>query len=277
MHGSVVLAKQLTEAYYGEALKYNYYSGCSTGGRQGLRSVELYPDDFDGVIAGSPAWWTSHLQPWTVKVGTYNSFPASQIPESMFTIIGDEIIRQCDPQDGLVDNIVSAPQQCSLDLEALLCRGGKQTDCLSPAQLNTLRLIYNDYVDVNQTFVFPHLLPGSEAQWSVLINNGTANPLGTNYVQDFLGLGSQWTQEQFDYSIVQLADQLDPGNATADDFDISPFQQKGGKLLMYHGMADGLIATDSSLYYYNKVTETLVPKGIDLDSFYKFFYVPGMQ
>jgi feruloyl esterase len=195
----------------------------------------------------------------------------------MFTLIGDEIIKQCDPQDGLLDNIVSAPQQCNVNLETLLCGKVSHTNCLSPAQLDTLRLIYSDYVDVNQTFVFPHLLPGSESQWDVLINNGTANPLGTSYVQNFLGLGEQWTQEQFDYSIVQLADQLDPGNATAKDFDISPFQKKGGKLLMYHGMADGLIPTDSSLYYYNQVTNALEPKGIDLDSFYRFFYVPGMQ
>ncbi|OOF91811.1 hypothetical protein ASPCADRAFT_9227 [Aspergillus carbonarius ITEM 5010] len=277
MHRSVVLAKELTQAYYGDYPKYNYYSGCSTGGRQGLRSVELYPDDFDGVIAGSAAWWTSHLQTWTVKIGTYNAQPASQIPETMFSVIEEEVIRQCDPQDGLTDGIVSAPQQCNLRLESLLCQGDNTTQCLSPAQLSTLRLIYSDYVDVNQTFVFPHLLPGSESQWDVLVNNGTANGLGTDYVRYFLGLGPQWTQDQFDYSIIQLADQLDPGNATADDFDISPFQKKGGKLLTYHGMADGYIPTDSSLHYYNRITEELVPKGIDLDSFYRFFYVPGMQ
>ncbi|GKZ27208.1 hypothetical protein AbraCBS73388_003981, partial [Aspergillus brasiliensis] len=181
MHGSVVLSKQLIETYYAQKLKYNYYSGCSTGGRQGLRSVELYPEDFDGVIAGSPAWWTAHLQTWTVKAGTYNANLSSQIPESMFTVIGDEIIKQCDPQDGLRDKVVSAPQQCNLNLETLLCRQAQQKDCLSPAQLDTLRLIYSDYVDVNQTFVFPHLLPGSESQWEVLINNGTANPLGPDY------------------------------------------------------------------------------------------------
>ncbi|OJJ70445.1 hypothetical protein ASPBRDRAFT_155263 [Aspergillus brasiliensis CBS 101740] len=277
MHGSVVLSKQVIETYYAQKLKYNYYSGCSTGGRQGLRSVELYPEDFDGVIAGSPAWWTAHLQTWTVKAGTYNANPSSQIPESMFTVIGDEIIKQCDPQDGLRDKVVSAPQQCNLNLETLLCRQAQQEDCLSPAQLDTLRLIYSDYVDVNQTFVFPHLLPGSESQWEVLINNGTANPLGPDYVRYFLGLGKQWMQEQFDYRIVQLADRLNPGNATASDFDISPFQKNGGKLLMYHGMADGLIPTDSSLYYYNQVTNAVAPKGIDLDSFYRFFYVPGMQ
>lgn len=281
MHGSVVLGKELTKAYYGKSAAYNYYSGCSTGGRQGLKEVEMYPEDFDGVIAGSPAWWTAHLQTWTVKAGTYNSPDAdgSQIPESLFEWIEDQIVKQCDPQDGLKDNIISSPQQCELNLEALLCntQNGNSSTCLSPAQLGTLYSIYNDYVDTNQTFAFPHLLPGSESQWSVLINNGSGNPLGYQYVQYFLGLGPQWSPNQFNYSIVQLADYLDPGNATAKDFDISPFQKSGGKLLMYHGMADGLIPTDSSRYFYNQVTKSLVPKGVDLDSFYRFFYIPGMQ
>ncbi|PCH05239.1 Tannase/feruloyl esterase [Penicillium occitanis (nom. inval.)] len=262
MHGSVVLAKELANAYYGKRAGYSYYSGCSTGGRQGLKEVEMYPEDFDGVIAGAPAWWTAHLQPWTVKIGTYNRPGANgnQIPESLFSWIEAQIIEQCDPQDGLKDTVISSPQQCELNLEALLCQGPKTSgsaNCLDPAQLETLYNIYSDYVDTNQTFVFPHLLPGSESQWSVLVNNGSNNPLG--------------------YDIVQLADKLDPGNATARNFDLSPFQNSGGKLLMYHGMADGFIPTDSSRYFYNQVAKTLAPSGIDLDNFYRFFYIPGMQ
>jgi feruloyl esterase len=282
MHGSVVLAKELANAYYGKRAGHSYYSGCSTGGRQGLKEVEMYPEDFDGVIAGAPAWWTAHLQPWTVKIGTYNRPGANgnQIPESLFSWIEAQIIEQCDPQDGLKDTVISSPQQCELNLEALLCQGPKTSgsaNCLDPAQLETLYNIYSDYVDTNQTFVFPHLLPGSESQWSVLVNNGSNNPLGYEYVQYYLGLGPQWSPDQFDYSIVQLADKLDPGNATARNFDLSPFQNSGGKLLMYHGMADGFIPTDSSRYFYNQVAKTLAPSGIDLDNFYRFFYIPGMQ
>lgn len=55
MHGSVELAKHIVQAYYECTPKYNYYSGCSTGGRQGIRDIQLYPDDFDGVLAGAPA------------------------------------------------------------------------------------------------------------------------------------------------------------------------------------------------------------------------------
>lgn len=62
MHGSVSLGKALTAAFYNTSVKYSYYSGCSTDGRQGLKSLELLSDNFDGVLSGAPAWWTTRLQ-----------------------------------------------------------------------------------------------------------------------------------------------------------------------------------------------------------------------
>ena len=51
-----VLSKKLIDAYYGQgSLKYSYWNGCSTGGRQGLMMAQRYPGDYDGVVAGSSA------------------------------------------------------------------------------------------------------------------------------------------------------------------------------------------------------------------------------
>lgn len=130
---------------------------------------------------------------------------------------------------------------------------------------------------VQQTFVFPHLALGSEAQWPVLLSGGAPNALGTEYVQYFLLNDPDWPWQDFNYSIVELADKIQPGNATAGNFDLSPFHARGGKLLQYHGEADALIATGSSIYFYKHVLRTLLPKGIDLDDWYRFFLVPGMQ
>ncbi|KAK5117672.1 hypothetical protein LTR62_005095 [Meristemomyces frigidus] len=283
MHGSVELAKQVVELYYGCKLKYSYYSGCSTGGRQGIRDIQLYPDDFHGVLAGAPAWWTSHLQTWTVKLGLYN-LPVDaphHIPISLFPAVGAEVLKQCDPQDGLVDSIISDPSGCDFYAEAVLC-GANVTNqtaagCLTAAQIGTLYSIYNDYVDTNQTFVFPHLELGSEAQWAVLLGGNTPNSLGTEYVQNMVLNDTTWSPFDFEYPIVELADKIQPGNATAYDYDLSPFQQRGGKLLQYHGLSDALIATGSSTFFYKEVLKTLVPKGIELDSWYRLFLVPGMQ
>lgn len=278
--GSIVIAKQLTETYYNTAPQYNYYSGCSTGGRQGLKGVEEFPCGFDGVLAGAPAWWTDRLQLWNGKVGTYNApiDSSHHIPESMFSVIGDELLRQCDPQDGVVDRIIQDPWRCNLRLETLICNNtsANATDCLTGDQLDILYHIYNDWAETNQTFIFPHLLHGSEGQWEFLVNNGTPVSLGTDYIQYFLGLGKA-ASENFDYETILISERMNPGNATADNFDLSPFQKKGGKLLHYHGLSDGLIAAGSSVYHRDQVLRTLVLKGIDVDDFYRFFVVPGMQ
>jgi feruloyl esterase len=134
-------------------------------------------------------------------------------------------------------------------------------------------------VDTNQTFVFPHLWLGSEAQWAPLLAGTTNAPyaLGPDYIKYFLQCGPTWHWQDFTYDIIQQADLVDPGNATADDFDLTPFMRRGGKLLHYHGASDGLIPTGSSVYLYSQILRQLSPRGVDISSFYRFFVVPGMQ
>ena len=81
IHGSTVLGKQLVQAYYGDqALGYSYYSGCSTGGRQGLKELQNFPDSFDGALIGAPAWWTSHLNNYVTQAGLVRQVRALYIP-----------------------------------------------------------------------------------------------------------------------------------------------------------------------------------------------------
>lgn len=143
MHGSVVLAKQIVSAYYPKPSAFNYYNGCSTGGRQGLKEAEIFPEDFDGIVAGAPAWWTNHLQTWTVKVGTYD-LPAGAphyIPPPLFEVIAAEVLKQCDPQDGVTDQVIQDPSRCKFRPEALLCASnftnGTASKCLTSPQIST--------------------------------------------------------------------------------------------------------------------------------------------
>lgn len=75
MHETVVMAKQVVSYYYSQDIAYSYYAACSTGGRQGLKELQLYPDTFDGVIAGAPAWDMGPLQAVTLKLGLDNYPP----------------------------------------------------------------------------------------------------------------------------------------------------------------------------------------------------------
>ncbi|KUJ12196.1 tannase and feruloyl esterase [Mollisia scopiformis] len=290
MHNSVKLSKLITQKYYSAKIKYSYFSACSTGGRQGFKSIQKYPSDFDGIVSAAPAWWTSHLQPWHLAVSLWN-LPLDSphhIPGSLFKVIAEEAIRQCDPQDGVLDGIISNPRACIFRPETLLCTPtSKPGTCLTLPQLKTLDKIQSPWIDTNATFLFPSLSLGSETEFGRAMNldSGHPSPMGTVWLSNFLLNHSSSTAssynwaENFDLATVQLGDELNPGEANADDFDITPLADRGGKVIHYHGYSDGLIPAEASIYLHNQILRTLIPKGLSrpISSFYKLYMIPGLQ
>lgn len=234
----------------------------------------MFPGDFDGAVIGAPAWWTTHLQPWTEEVGLKN-LPDSpgRISAQLFSVIEAEILRQCDAQDGVSDGIISDPDGCHFIPDTLLCTDGATANCLTPAQLDTLYTLTHDWVDTNQTFVFPGLALG--ADFTPLIAGNAPHPAGSSWLQNFL-FNTTGPLPPFGLSTVQLADSINPGRANADDFDLSAFRARGGKIIHYHGFADPLIPTGSSVYFRRHVQRAMALAPRELDAFYRFFVVPGM-
>jgi feruloyl esterase len=276
MHGSVAAAKEITKAFYDEDIQYSYYSACSNGGRQGLKEMQLYPATFDGAVIGAPAWQLPALDGYMVNQAITNSADNAEthIPTPLFAAIVAEMMRQCDHQDGVTDNIISDPHACQFDFNTLLCRPDSNTSgCLTAAQLQTAEKLYAAYWETGQSFVHAGFDLGTDA--SILAQS--PNGIATSPFRYWLHNDTDWDISQYSYQDVLDLAALDPGQATADDFDLSPFQARGGKMLMYHGQIDLLIPSGSSVHLYNQILRTLEPKGIDMDSFSRFYLVPGMN
>ncbi|KAI1811440.1 Tannase/feruloyl esterase [Poronia punctata] len=281
VHGSVELGKLLTRTYYGSPIAYSYYSGCSTGGRQGLKEVQEFPGSFDGVLVGAPAWYTSHLNNWVTKMASYN-WPAEDdkhIGWELLPAIAAEVVKQCDGIDGVKDGIISLPEHCAVDFEALLCdrRGANQSACLTAAQSETLKRVYGDWTTSDGEFLYKGLTPGSEGQMYAVLNYSEASPYGIGYSRYFLLDNATFALSDFNDSLVALADRLDPGNSTADNYNLTAFRDGGGKMIMYHGMADGLVPLKGSNLYYDRVVETMGGNETATQEFFRYFMVPGMQ
>lgn len=136
-----MVGKQISETFYGRTHTNSYYLGCSTGGRQGLKLVQDFPDDIDGVVAGAPAASFSNLTSWSgyfyTVTGPVNS--STFIPAALWRVIHDDILRQCDGLDGYVDGILEDPNLCQYRPEALICApGSNSTHCLAGEQANTV-------------------------------------------------------------------------------------------------------------------------------------------
>jgi len=184
------------------------------------------------------------------------------------------MIKQCDPQDGLRDGIIGDPEGCHFNFNKLLCLPtSPPNSCLTEPQIRTAFQYYSDFVDVNQTFVFPGMSLGTDPLFTL----SAPVPLGPDYFRYWVKNDSNWDPTTFNYGDIEQAARIQPGQANAGNFDLSPFEQRGGKMIMYHGWADNLVATGTSLVFWNRVFSTLGPRGINLDSFYRLFLVPGMQ
>ncbi|KAK0613580.1 feruloyl esterase B [Immersiella caudata] len=278
VHGAVGLAKEIIRVFYGSRVKKAYYSGCSTGGRQGLKEVQVDAESFDGALIGAPAWWSSNLATWTTRVHLYNKPVGGEgyLDARLMGLLGREVVRQCDGVDGVEDGIVSAGERCRFDFERVLCGqpGVDGGECLSVAQVEAAKGVYRDYV-VDGQFMFPGLSLGSEPLWSVLLGQAGPDPRGQEYVKMFVLGDAEWDWRQYNDSIAKMAAAADPGDLTADQFDVSGFRDRGGKIIMYHGDADGMIPVKSSDYYYNKTAAAM--GGVSaLQSWFRYFRVPGL-
>lgn len=67
-----------------------------------------------------------------------------------------------------------------------------------------------------------------------------------------------------------------PFNVETWNGDLSGLQEKGVKLLHYHGSVDGIISSDISPLYYEHVSQTMGLSPAELDDFYRFFRIAGM-
>ncbi|KAJ2985870.1 hypothetical protein NUW58_g5304 [Xylaria curta] len=282
LHGSVELAKQIVPAYYSDikspvpSIKHSYYTGCATGGRQGLRLVQLYPHDFDGVLIGDAAWQTTHLQSWSTWMPFQNHPQESShhITEALFASLTAHITELCDRQDGVSDSIIQNPASCRIDYATLLCSSpsASQAACVTNTQLSTLQKMFSPHT-INETIVFQGLPFGTDP--SILASG--VNPIGYGYFQNFVYNDTSYNFTSYADDDYFTATRINPGRATAHDFDISAFNERGGKIIMYHGYADSLIPAGSSIEYANRTLSAMSLEEYQLSSFLRLFLIPGMN
>ena len=165
LHTITVAGKKLTSLFYNKPYVKSYFLGCSLGGRQGVKAAEMFPGDFDGIVAGSPALDFNNLQSWRARffpiTGRVNS--SDFISTALWTtLIHDEVLKQCDGLDGVIDDVIEDPNLCSFRPEALLCRINETANCLTSTQVRRVREIFEPFYGEDGKLVYPAMQPGSE-------------------------------------------------------------------------------------------------------------------
>ena len=170
VHEMTVAAKAIVAAFYSQAPARSYWNGCSTGGRQGLAEAQLYPADYDGIIAGAPANYMTHLQAWGLWVTeAVHKDEASYISPEKYPAIHKAVLEACDALDGLKDGLIGDPRRCHFDPKVLTCKDADGPTCLTTAQVDVVRKLYSAATNPRTgQEIFPGFEPGSELGWAAM-------------------------------------------------------------------------------------------------------------
>jgi hypothetical protein len=285
IHEMTALSKATLKAHYGDAPKHSYFASCSNGGRQALMEAQRYPDDYDGILAGAPAnFWTHLLSSalWDAQATTLDA--DSYIPPSKIPAIAHAVLAACDAKDGLQDGILIDPRQCHFDPSTILCKQANSDSCLTKAQVAALKKLYEGAHDANGKQIFPGFMPGAEegpGGWGTwIIGNAPGKALLFTFGNGFFG-NMVYEQANWDYKQAKLddavaaADQKFAAVLNSTEPNLKPFQVRGGKLILYHGWNDPGISPLNSINYYESVVSTMGKP--QADSFVRLYMVPGMQ
>jgi feruloyl esterase len=271
IHEMTLKAKAVVEAFYGRPAHHAYFTGCSTGGRQGLMEAQRYPADYDGVLAGAPAIHLSTFhagQLWAAQHTLVD--PASHISAKQYEAINRWVLDTFD-DDAAPDGLIDDPRQVVIDYAAVKAAAG-----LTDQQVETLRALYSGPVNSAGEPVYPGLMPGGEPQWQPLVDGPLPFPIGPAIYGQMVLEDLDWDWRTFNYDADLAAAQAKLGDVMdAMDPDLGPFRSRGGKLILYHGWSDFGISPEATRRYYESVVETVGGRTATED-FARLFLILGM-
>ncbi len=292
------IAKKITAAYYGAAPHHSYMAGCSNGGREAMLAAQRYPNLFDGIIAGDPAfdltraavaeaWFSIKLAEIAPKNPDGMPLLSKAFSDSDLKLVTNAVLKQCDELDGLKDGLIDNPDTCHFDPSALQCKSAKDSGCLSPDQVRALQKTFAGPHDSNGNALYsdwPYDSGLADAGWRIWILgneqmpaiNVLIYPQFVNHVA--LPPGDSPLQNAFAFDFDKDPQRINTSAnlINADSTDLSSFRKHGGKLILYTGMSDPVFSANDLIRYYQRLAEK--NGGLaNAQQFVRLFRIPGMN
>ena len=270
IHETTVAAKTTVNGFYGNAPRFSYFAGCSTGGRQALTAAQRYPEDFNGIVAGAPASHTSTQAFGQIWFAQALGDPAGALPREKLALVHDAVLNACDGLDGAKDGVLENPIACTFDPKVLACKAGSDpASCLTDAQVTTVQKVYAGPSNPSTgKQIYVGLERGSEPGW---------NPVPVSYAVDYFKYivfkDPNWDPKAINYdSHVKQAATGDNLIFDANKTDMSAFTKRGGKLILYQGWGEPGIPPANLVRYYSEIQS----RTSGAKDAVRLFMVPGM-
>ncbi len=304
-------ALALIHQAYGRSPDYRYFSGCSNGGRQGMMAAQRFPDLFDGIIAGAPAYRvpyaaaeaTQQIQLLaTISPKAANGRPliGSAFSRNELKTVADGILNACDALDGAKDGMVHDIKGCQFSPKTLVCAAGQTTGCLTAAKADVVEKLFAGAKLSNGTRFYsdwpfdPGLNHPGWMVWRIGLNPTAMPPGAVNATLIPGSLAYAFTTppdqptDLYEYALNYKADLGVPklsarsgiykesadehSNPTSTNLD--GFKARRGKILFFHGMSDPIFSANDTVRY----VEALRARDsvAEFERYSRLYLVPGM-
>jgi feruloyl esterase len=285
LYGSIgkvmAVARPLVAAHYGNPIAHSYFVGCSTGGREAMISAQRYPEEFDGIVAGSPAmrtnysnlatrWITVALNSAAPKDAQGRSLTAQALSDSDRKLVVDGLLEACDALDGIKDGMIFATRRCKFDPRVLQCKGAKTNSCLSAAQVQAIE---RGFAGPKTRAGLP-VYPGFPYDTGIAFKGAGIPGLLSGGLSP-VGPSPTTTTMNVDAEAAAAHDDREMAGDTDAWTNLSSFTAHGGKLIFYHGMSDPWFSALDTLGYYERLATDHHSPG-PLSDWSRLFLVPGM-
>lgn len=290
VHRTAEVSKSIIFYYYNDDPEYSYFVGLSRGGGQAMMEAQRYPGDFDGIVAGAPAFnWVGQAAEFIQNSKAVYPDPIKEqrpvITKENLQLLYKMILQHCDGMDGVPDSILNDPRDCDFDLNRLpRCRGDVPgSECLTSMQVKALTTVYNGVGNSGWQLHpgFPFGGEGEKTGWfpSIVGPNRGSAPYFT--WQAFYGMETfrylvfndpEWNYPEYDWSGIFEETRYASAYLDAKQVDYTEFKKKGGKMIIYQGWIDPLISALDIVGHYEQA-QAIDP---DLTSYIRLFMLPGV-
>jgi len=291
-HVVTLAAKEITRRFYDEPIAHAYMAGCSKGGQAVLMEAQRFPEDYDGLIPVAPVYdYTGRsviAAAWFAQAVS-DGRGGSMITAATAETVHRSVLQRCGSQAGIDEGLVTYSPGCDWKPSMIACAPGVDGDhCLSPRQVQAIDRLMAPVTNSRGDVLYAHpYVPGTETEWAGW--NFAAQRAGRT-APEFgnLRVADQYLKYLADATVRPSVDPLtfdfdrDPATLRrarelydATSPNLKSFQARGGKVLMWHGLADAGIAASASTSYHEAVVKELGRAATD--GFFRLFLIPGVH
>ena len=292
-HVVTLITKAIVTNYYGKPIRHAYVVGNSKGGQAVLMEAQRFPEDFDGYMPSAPVYdYTGRnimAAAWFWQAIS-DGHGGSVLNAAAADVVHKSVLQVCGSQAGVYEGVVADPPSCKWQPQTVACKPGVDgQDCLNARQVAAVKKLMSPATNSRGETVYAYpYFAGTETQWEGWNYFGEARP-GTPprlANRDVPGAFERYFVDEKVRSIVDpLKFDFDNEPTTFErsrriydalSFDLRILKNRGGKILLWHGWADGAIMATSSIAYYEGVVKFMGGHK-ETENFFRLFLIPGVH